>query len=145
MNLCCPVFQSHPVAVKLLNFPMGINKGPSYLILFYRSMLSINDMSHNASHFVTWALKRLAIICPRLLFSDVVNYEVITLSNTNPMQRQSYNIIHYFIYIMYLYMYIYIVTTGPLSATIMLMWPMMKLSLTPLPCLMSQLKPPFYF
>ena len=29
-------------------------------------------------------------------------------------------------------MYIYIVTTGPLSATIMVMWPAMKLSLTPL-------------
>ena len=41
---------------------------------FYRSTLPINYMSHDASHFVTCALKRLAIICPGLLLSDVVNY-----------------------------------------------------------------------
>ena len=35
VNMFRPVFQSHPVAVKLLNFPTGINKGPSFLILSY--------------------------------------------------------------------------------------------------------------
>ena len=43
-------------------------------MLLYRSRLPINYMSHNASRFVTGALKRLAIICPGLLLSDVVNY-----------------------------------------------------------------------
>ena len=62
-----------------------------------------------AKRCVTFSLKRLAIIFPRLLLSDVVNYEVITLSDNNPMQRQSCNIIHYFIYIKYLYMYFDIV------------------------------------
>ena len=51
----------------------------------YRSTLPINYMSHNASHFVTCALKRLAIIHRRLLLSDVINYEVMTLSDNNPM------------------------------------------------------------
>ena len=32
VNLGCPVFQSYPVAVKLLNFPTGINKSQFYLI-----------------------------------------------------------------------------------------------------------------
>jgi len=40
----------------------------------YRSRLPINYMSHNASRFVTCALKRLAIICRGLLLSDVVNH-----------------------------------------------------------------------
>ena len=57
----------------------------------------MNYMSHNASCFVTCSLKRLAIIRPTLLLSDVVNYEVITLSDNNPMQRQLCIIIHIFI------------------------------------------------
>ena len=64
---------------------------------FNRSTLSINYMSHNASHCVT--LKRLG---PGLLLSDVVKYEGITLSDNNPTKRQSCNyIIHYFVYIIY--------------------------------------------
>ena len=62
VNMFRPVFQSHPVAVKLLNFPTGINKDPSYLILqkhvahklHVPQCISLSDMR----------LKRLAIICP---------------------------------------------------------------------------------
>ena len=104
--------------------------GPTRALKEY-NMFNINYMSHNASqillfsqnltlfsskchfffsriwlfffnHFVTFSLKR-------LLLSDVVNYEVITLSDNNPMQRQSCHIIHYLIYIEYLYMYFDIV------------------------------------
>ena len=72
--------------------------------------LPINYMSHNASHFLNMRTEETCNYLPyRLLLSDVVNYEVITLSDNNPMQSQQCKIIHYFIYIMYLYMYIYIV------------------------------------
>ena len=48
------------------------------------------------------------MICPRLLLSDVVIYEVITRTDNDPMQSQSCDIIHHLIYIIYLYMYMYL-------------------------------------
>ena len=79
--------------------PQELAKNIISYVPLYRSTLPINYMSHNASPFVRGTMKRLAISCPRLLLSVVVHYEVITLSDNNPMQRKYCKIIHYFIYI----------------------------------------------